>query len=314
MEISIIIPVYNRASLVLRTLSSVVAQTYRPLHLVLVDNNSTDETWLRLQQFREKNETKDFKITLCQEMKPGAAATRNRGMQEVTGEWVMFFDSDDEMRPDLVEKYVSRIIQNPTAEIVYTDVAIIDDAGTRCVKGAPNQLTIYKHIFHSYLSTQRYVVRRSLVETSGRWNEALLGWNDWELGVRMLLQNPRVVKMPVREPLVVVHSHDDSITGPDFSSRTMWWETSIDAVISVVKNSARKDVKRMLACVEYKRILLAASYTREGSAEGFRLYREVCKHVSSSFLLYTICRLGYRLACRGVKGTARVVEKIVFLL
>ena len=71
--ISIIIPVFNRAGIVGRTLDSIAAQTLRPLNIILVDNNSSDNTLEVLTQWGKDNSTDDFKITILQEKKPGAS-------------------------------------------------------------------------------------------------------------------------------------------------------------------------------------------------------------------------------------------------
>ena len=62
-EVSIIIPVYNRATVVQATLDSVVAQTYRPLQVILVDNYSTDDTLQVLETFKKEHPSLDVVIT-----------------------------------------------------------------------------------------------------------------------------------------------------------------------------------------------------------------------------------------------------------
>ena len=120
MDITIIVPVYNRAHLVGATLDSIAAQTLRPIHLVLVDNNSQDNTLKVLLDFKKRHQSDDFKVTVLQETRRGAAAARNCGMQEATTEWVMFFDSDDIMAPDLLESYARAVEKHADAEIILT--------------------------------------------------------------------------------------------------------------------------------------------------------------------------------------------------
>ena len=103
MEVTIIIPVYNRADVVQATLDSVVAQTHRPLQLVLVDNCSTDNTLQVLETFRKEHPS--LNVVITQEQHHTAGAARNRGFEQATGEWVLFFDSDDQMEPGLVASY-----------------------------------------------------------------------------------------------------------------------------------------------------------------------------------------------------------------
>ena len=114
MQVSIIIPVYNRASIVVDTLNSVVAQTYRPLQLVLVDNYSTDDTLQVLETFKKEHPSLDVVITREEHHTAGAA--RNRGFDQATGEWILYFDSDDSMEPDLVANYVKLIEKKVTTE------------------------------------------------------------------------------------------------------------------------------------------------------------------------------------------------------
>ena len=117
MDITIIVPVYNRAHLVGATLDSIAAQTLRPIHLVLVDNNSQDNTLKVLLDFKKRHQSDDFKVTVLQETRRGAAAARNCGLQEATTEWVMFFDSDDIMAPDLLESYARAVEKHADAEM-----------------------------------------------------------------------------------------------------------------------------------------------------------------------------------------------------
>ena len=296
MEITIVIPVYNRERLLPRTLASVVAQTYRPLHVVLVDNGSTDATPAVLRDFEMRQSAPDFRVTVCREPTPGAPAARNAGLRQVTSEWVMFFDSDDEMAPQLVANYVATIIGNPEADLVYTDVEIVDERGVARVKRSPRKINAHflcGHIFHTYLSTQRYVVRRRLLESVGGWDVRLSCWNDWELGIRLLLHTSRLVKAGAANPLVLVHAHGDSITGNCFSDK-------VDAL-------HRRDKNRLLNCLAYKKTVLAALCTREGSPRGAQLFAATMQHLASP-RLRLLFAAGYRLACRGIRGTSRVVE------
>ncbi|MDE6573922.1 MAG: glycosyltransferase family 2 protein, partial [Muribaculaceae bacterium] len=93
-RLSIIIPVYNRESIVLRTLESVERQTLRPLKLILVDNGSSDGTLAVLEQWRQEHAAPGFEVEVYSEPVPGACAARNKGLAVADTEFVMFFDSD----------------------------------------------------------------------------------------------------------------------------------------------------------------------------------------------------------------------------
>src|SRR5574344_2130668 len=100
--VSIIIPYYNRADYFVRTLQSVVQQTYRPLEILLVDNASTDASPKIAQTFQEKYQEEDLRVILLLRDKQGAAAARNKGLHEAHGDYIYFFDSDDEMSASFI--------------------------------------------------------------------------------------------------------------------------------------------------------------------------------------------------------------------
>ena len=89
-DITIIIPVYNRAGIVGPTLDAVAAQTWRPLNVILVDNASTDNTLQVLNQWKKSVERPDFKVEVIEERTPGASAARNAGLRRATTRWTMF--------------------------------------------------------------------------------------------------------------------------------------------------------------------------------------------------------------------------------
>lgn len=270
MEVSIIIPVYNRASVVITTLQTLLAQTYRPLQVVLVDNDSTDKTLQVLQDFKKYHEKPDFKVEVTSESHHTAGAARNRGFEHATGEWIIFFDSDDLMDQELVARYV-RIIENaqkkgkPLDLISARSTLVFPDGRQRQAPFHKRDL-FANHILHGQLATQRYAVRREFFNSTDGWNINLPGWNDWELGLRLLLANPHVTFLGGRPHIIINHNGADSITGTEFHSRQGKWEHVIDIMINEVRCSRlkAKHKQRFERLLNYRRLVLAAQYQREG--------------------------------------------------
>ena len=270
MEVSIIIPVYNRASVVITTLQTLLAQTYRPLQVVLVDNDSTDKTLQVLQDFKKYHEKPDFKVEVTSESHHTAGAARNRGFEHATGEWIIFFDSDDLMDQELVARYV-RIIENaqkkgkPLDLISARSTLVFPDGRQRQAPFHKRDL-FANHILHGQLATQRYAVRREFFDSTDGWNINLPGWNDWELGLRLLLANPHVTFLGGRPHIIINHNGADSITGTEFHSRQGQWEHVIDIMINEVRCSRlkAKHKQRFERLLNYRRLVLAAQYQREG--------------------------------------------------
>ena len=270
-EVSIIIPVYNRATVVQATLDSVVAQTYRPLQVVLVDNYSTDDTLQVLETFKKEHPSLDVVITREEHHTAGAA--RNRGFDQATGEWILFFDSDDIMEPDLVANYVKLIEKRgdngEEPDLISARSTLVFPDGSQRKAPFHKKDLFANHILHGQLATQRYAVRREFFASTDGWNIDLPGWNDWELGLRLLLASPRVAYMGGKSDIIINHNGADSITGTEFHSRQGQWEHVIDIMINEVRCSRLKpELKtRFERLLEYRRMVLAAQYQREGYPE-----------------------------------------------
>lgn len=107
MKVSVIVPLYNKAPYVCRTLESVAAQTYTDFEVVVVDDGSNDggadvvaglgHSWVRV--IRQEN--------------AGPGAARNRGLMEARGEYVAFLDADDEWLPGFLERGVALLDSSP---------------------------------------------------------------------------------------------------------------------------------------------------------------------------------------------------------
>lgn len=261
--VTIVIPAYNRASVIRRTLDSVASQKERPARVVLVDNNSTDGTMGVMRQWAAANPQLD--VVVVQEMKPGACAARNRGLREVESEFVMFFDSDDVMLPSHVGDFESAIALHPEIDIFGRNIYLQDIDGSRRKLYYTSHAPMFNHLFRGCLSTQRMVVRTSLVLSVGGWNEALPGWNDYELGVRLLLATDRLYELP-GEPSVVTYRLENSITGTSYSARPRNWKLSLDAIEKHLRDAGRTDI---VALIDARRMILAAQYRleAEGKAE-----------------------------------------------
>ena len=315
-RIDIIVPVYNRAKIVQPTLQAIAAQSFKDYRLVLVDNNSTDDTLQVLETFRQEH--CDIDVTIVQCATPGAAAARNAGFRASDSEWVMFFDSDDLMDSDLVESYMQRIdAVEGAADLVVTRVDVVNLDGSHREYPYYESNLLVHHLFHASLATLLYIVRRRFFERAGAWNEAMLCWDDWELGFRLLLQQPRIVYMGDRVRVHVI-STADSITGTEFSSRCGLWERAIDAAEAHLRSRrdcVGQDAKhngRLLRLLEFRRIALAAEYRREHRLDlALPLYRATMSRCRSHAVMCWLYPLCYRYIARGGRGISHLVKLLV---
>ena len=318
--ISIIIPVYNRAHIVERTLGSVLAQSHRPLQVVLVDNDSSDDSLAVLQGFAQENNTDDFQVKVVTESHHTAGAARNRGAKEATGEWLVFFDSDDEMHPQLVEDYLTTIDQcKRGVDVVSTRAALHYSDGTMRQLPFHTSDIMAVQMLHSQLATQRYMVRSSFFHECEEWNINLPVWNDWELGVRMLLAHARMAYLD-QNRVKVNHSGEASITGNGFSKKAGQWEHVMDVVEVELIHSDHRQKKRLRRLLEFKRILLAAQYEREGDHDrSVALCRRAYSRLRDSYgnslkwrvVVGPVVRRLFARTVSGQRGAAVIARKLL---
>lgn len=192
-DITIVIPVYNRETIVGRTLESVAAQTWRPLNVILVDNNSNDGTMEVLEKWKAKNAAEDFKIQIISEPKPGACQARNAGLKAVETRWTLFFDSDDVMLLTHLQATMEFIAAHPDVEVVgwQRDIELL--GGKKTTRYFADSDYIFQNLFQSIFSTQNYCALTSIFRRAGGWMPDGGMGDDVELGQRIINLNPRML-------------------------------------------------------------------------------------------------------------------------
>lgn len=268
--LTVVIPVFNREKIVGATLESLERQGLK-CPIVLVDNNSSDGTLEVLTRWAEIQRQCGRNTTVVKETTAGAAAARNRGLQEVTTPWVMFFDSDDLMLDGHLNRVHEAIVRYPANDIIGWDVAVRCLDGSSKTRNFADKDILFRNIFNAIFSTQRYAVRTDFFRRAGAWDASVTGWDDYETGMRLAAEKPRTLKLH-GTPTVLVVEQKKSITGTDYSSGAQKWEYALDCCEATLR---KYNLHRELRWLELRRMVLAALYAREKSPEADRLYSEV---------------------------------------
>lgn len=178
-RVSVVIPVYNGEQYIQETLESVLGQTYPDVEVIVVDDGSTDSTLDilasygdRLRVFRQKNS--------------GAAAARNKGIQEATGKWVAFVDADDVWLPEKLENQLaacSEYLWSHTASVFRGGVnnGKLDSDFTPKHAGC----VLEKLVCGNFITTSTVVVDRAVLLESGGFDVSLRSVQDWDLWIRI---------------------------------------------------------------------------------------------------------------------------------
>ena len=118
--VSVIIPVYNSELTIESTIDSVINQTYKNMEIILVSDGSTDDSNNKMFNYIEKH--KNHNIKLIVKKNGGVSSARNRGIDESSGEYISFLDSDDFWLHQKIEKQVNIMINNPHIDCLGTNM------------------------------------------------------------------------------------------------------------------------------------------------------------------------------------------------
>ncbi len=217
MDISVVIPYRNRREYIGRTLQSFLAQPYRPLHLFLVDNGSTDGTADVCARFATRYSSNDFCVTLLSQPRSGASAARNAGLARVETPWVYFFDSDDELSPSFFPA-IRPLCEAPCPpDMIAFPTQMRFPGGRRKTRATLATASASTQVLSGHIATHGMVLRTGFLRAADGWDETASQWDDWELALRLLLRGARVAWLRDRA-WHTIHQHAESLTGTSFSS------------------------------------------------------------------------------------------------
>ena len=125
MEISVVIPLYNKRQTILHTLGSVLNQRSKPFEVVVVNDGSTDGSEQLVEELRHPL------VRLINQQNSGVSAARNKGIEVSLGDWIAFLDADDEWFPDYLETIEKLNGDYPEANVLGTAYLLKDYKGNR---------------------------------------------------------------------------------------------------------------------------------------------------------------------------------------
>lgn len=188
--VSVIIPTYNRARLLLDALESVKCQTYRPIEVIVVDDGSTDDTQEAVKYFLEDNSSEDFQISYFSQENKGPSAARNTGLNAASGEYIQFLDSDDLIHRLKIEIQVGLLKVYPQIQCIFSE--------RFSFTGLPDWEDINPEIlnFKIFRGHELYcsfnalinsgIYRKEICMLAGLWNEEMHLCEDLEFNLRVL--------------------------------------------------------------------------------------------------------------------------------
>lgn len=190
--VSICIPAYNAAEFIETTLNCLINQSYRNIEIIVVDDHSKDETFIKALNLQ------DERIKILKNKKKGACSARNFAYQNASGEYFIFFDADDLVEADFIKTQLNtlgaagsnvvvsnwgRFTGNSVSTFQIDPFIIKHDMSF--YEWIINYWTFYKHT----TPPGRVLMPRTIIEKAGLWNENLSLNDDFEFFTRIFLNS-----------------------------------------------------------------------------------------------------------------------------
>ena len=181
-KVSVIIPAFNAAATLPETLASICAQRGVPYELVVVDDGSSDNTATVVA-------TAVPSAKLVRQANAGRGTARNVGFEHSIGEYVYFFDADDIMEPNAIERLSTWLDGHPACDVAFGDCLVFcgnpstaifrepmcDEAGT----------LLYRHLTRPFILPITAMMRRRVYERVGGMHPQLKSNEDWHFWLKV---------------------------------------------------------------------------------------------------------------------------------
>lgn len=229
--VSIIMPTYNRAYIIMRSIKSILKQTYREWELLVIDDGSADETEAVVSGIKDER-IRYLKL----EKNRGANYARNRGLAAARGNYIAFLDSDNVWEKSYLEERLAllkRSAKNVGGVFGYTKkmrnsmllgIFPPETVGKKIVNLRSNRPLIQNMLFENLIDPNAIVLRRACVESVSGFQEQLRRLQDWEYFFRILYESGYRIKF-TEDCLVRNYLCKDSITHR--SNDDAYWEARL---------------------------------------------------------------------------------------
>ncbi len=184
--ISVIVPVFNHANVIEKSLRSLALQTYRPFEVIVVNDGSTDNFKEKCQYLEKIADSYHFKIQIINQENQGAPAARNRGFNMAQGEFVIFWDADTIAKPIMLQHLCEALDNYPEASYAYSQFRF----GWKKMRSQYfNGDDLRKY---NYIDTTSLIRREDFCE----FDTNLKRFQDWDLWLTLLENKKKGVFVP----------------------------------------------------------------------------------------------------------------------
>jgi glycosyltransferase involved in cell wall biosynthesis len=200
--VSVVIPAYNGGAMLRAAVDSVLAQTYAPIEVVVVDDGSTEDIAALLEPVADR-------IRIIRQANAGTAAARNRGLREARGDYLALLDQDDLWDADKLARQMP-LFDDPDVALVHAGARFVDvDGRVTSEVTADPQLDTHALLAACRLAVQTAVMRRSALQAIGDFDQSLSAADDWDMWIRFIDRFP-IAAAPGTLATIRVHPGNQS--------------------------------------------------------------------------------------------------------
>lgn len=268
MKVSVVIPVYNRANIVSKAIDSVVNQTVKPFEIIVVDDGSSDNLSSLI-----KNNYKNIKYFY--QSNKGVSAARNLGINNATGDFIAFLDSDDEWKKEKLEKHIEFIKKHPEYRVTQTEEVWIRNG--KFVNPMKKHMKIGGEIFIPSLelclvSPSSVIIEKNLFEEKGLFDENLPACEDYDLWLRISAFEE--IGLLNKKLTVKYGGHSDQLSHA-FTAMDRFRIYSIEKILKEeIKNEYRVEAIKML---KKKCEILINGFKKRGNLDQVHFFLQILK-------------------------------------
>ena len=209
-KVSVIIPTYNRGNLIIKSIKSVLNQTFKNLEVIVIDDGSSDNTEHLVNKITDKR-LKYVKLS----SNKGSSNARNIGIKNANGQFISFQDSDDIFYPNKIEKQLKNII-NRNSILDFCKINVIyNSTYSYLIPNKRQENSILKgDIFNELISRGNFISTQSMLIRTNYMKKHLFDIDmprlqDYDVILGMI---PKVKISYTKEVLVDLHIQNNSIT------------------------------------------------------------------------------------------------------
>jgi glycosyltransferase involved in cell wall biosynthesis len=189
--ISVVIPTYNSEKFITKTLETLYSQTYNNYEVIVSDDGSTDNTVDVVRSFFLKNSSRKKALLMNKHEGPGAA--RNNGIENASGDWISFLDSDDLWDSNKLESVAGYILKNDDIDLVCHSLIVKDGSKETLMdpsKYFNNKIDPFLSMYREhYLYTSALTVKKDILYQAGLFDNRLPSAQDYDLWLRLGMIN-----------------------------------------------------------------------------------------------------------------------------